>query len=353
MGRRKGWSEIDGFGEEAARFLSVRLAASPPDTLLKSQTCAIRSTRGMVPTEPKTEKIMSDRPTSKLRALLSGRDIVLAPGVADALNARLVAQEGFEAIYMTGAGTTAVRLGMPDVGLLTMSEMVDNAGRIADASGLPLIADADNGYGGPLNVRRTVQDYERAGVAAVHIEDQVLPKRCGHLAGKQLIPTAEMVSTLNAATVARRDADFVIIARTDAIAVEGFESAIERAQQYQEAGADALFVEAPGGEELPIIPQRLSAPLVYNMSSSGKTPILASDEIAALGFKLVIYPNWLILAAIRSAKRVLGELRETGSIAGLTNEVASFSEFFDLVGMSEVQELEGRYGVPEENRVKY
>jgi 2-methylisocitrate lyase-like PEP mutase family enzyme len=296
---------------------------------------------------------MSERPTKRLRELLSKRDIVLAPGVADALNARLVAQEGFEAIYMTGAGTTAVRLGMPDVGLLTMSEMVDNAGRIAEASGLPLIADADNGYGGPLNVRRTIRAYEQVGVAAVHLEDQVLPKRCGHLAGKQLIPAAEMVSKIKAATDARRDDDFVIIARTDAIAVEGLEPALERAQQYHEAGADMLFVEAPSREELPTIPQRLSAPLLYNMASSGKTPFLASEEIAALGYKLVIYPNWLILAAIRSAKRVLEELRETGSIAGLTNEVATFSEFFDLVGMPEVQELEGRYGVPEESRVKY
>ena len=171
--------------------------------------------------------------TTTLRKLIQRSGALMAPGVADALNARLVRRHGFEAIYMTGAGTTAVRLGMPDVGLLTMTEMVDNAARIADASGLPLIADADNGYGGVLNVRRTVQAYERAGAATVHIEDQVLPKRCGHLSGKQLVPVEEMEAKIRAATDARTDEDFVLIARTDAIAVEGFEPALERAAQME------------------------------------------------------------------------------------------------------------------------
>ena len=297
---------------------------------------------------------MSERPTTRLRQLLAGPDLILAPGVADALNARLVAQEGFDAIYMTGAGTTAVRLGMPDIGLLTMTEMVDNAARIVDSSGLPLIADADNGYGGPLNVRRAIQAYERAGVAGVHLEDQVLPKRCGHLAGKQLVPVEDMVVKDKAAVDARRDDDFVIIARTDALAVEGFEPALERAALYGEAGADVLFVESPRTvEQLAEIPKRLEGPQLFNMASSGKTPLLVADEIAKLGFKLVIYPNWLLLAGIRAATRVLRELKTSGGVAHLSNEVASFTEFFDLLGMPEVQRLEERYGTPEESRIKY
>lgn len=292
-------------------------------------------------------------PTRTLRQLLARPGAVMAPGVADALFARLVPQHGFEAIYMTGAGTSAVRLGMPDVGLLTMTEMVDNAARIAEASGLPLIADADNGYGGVLNVRRTIRAYERAGVAAVHIEDQVLPKRCGHLMGKQLVPVEEMVAKIKAAVDARNDADFVVIARTDAIAVEGFEQALERAEIYRDAGADMIFVEAPNAEQLPKIAPRIQAPLLYNVAASGKTPFLPKEEIERLGFKLIIYPNWVVLAAIRAAGRVLATLRETGSIASLAGEVASFREFFDLVGMPEVQALEASYGVAEKARVGY
>ena len=293
------------------------------------------------------------RPTTRLRELMARPGAVMAPGVADALNARLVRKHGFDAIYMTGAGTAATRLGMPDVGLLTMTEMIDNAQRLADSSGLPLIADADNGYGGVLNVRRTIQGFERAGVAGVHLEDQEFPKRCGHLAGKQLVPADEMVSKIRAAVDARTDPDFVIIARTDAIAVEGFDAAIERAQRYREAGADALFVEAPSAEQLPALAPRLDFPLVYNMAASGKTPFLGRSEIENLGFKIIIYPNWMVLAAIRAASQVLTTLRETGSIASVAPEVASFREFFDLMGMPEVQELEARYSVDEKARVRY
>lgn len=293
------------------------------------------------------------RQTTRLRQLLAREGAVMAPGVADALNARLVATHGFEAIYMTGAGTTATRLGMPDVGLLTMTEMVDNAARISDAAGLPLIADADNGYGGVLNVRRTIQSYERAGIAAVHLEDQVIPKRCGHLAGKQVVPAEEMVGKIKAAADARIDGDFVLIARTDAIAVEGFERALERAEVYRAAGADVIFVEAPSREQLSKIAPRIKAPLLYNMAASGKTPFLAKTEIEQLGFKLIIYPNWIVLAQIRAASRVLQTLKDTGSIASLTNEVATFREFFDLLGMADVQALESRYGLADEARARY
>ena len=291
--------------------------------------------------------------TTKLRELLKRPGAVMAPGVADALNARLVRRHGFEAIYMTGAGTTAVRLGMPDVGLLTATEMIDNAARIADASGLPLVADADNGYGGVLNVRRTIQGYERAGVAGVHLEDQVIPKRCGHLAGKQLVPVEEMSAKIRAAVDARTDKDFVLIARTDAIAVEGFDAALERAERYKEAGADVLFVEAPNMEQLSRIAPRLKAPLLYNMATSGKTPFLGKEEIERLGFKLIIYPNWVMLAGIKAASDVLKTLKSEGTIAGIAPQVPSFKEFFDLVGMDEVQEMEARYGVDENARAKY
>jgi len=291
--------------------------------------------------------------TTRLRQLLAGPRAIMAPGVADPLFARIVVQQGFDALYMTGAGTSAVRLGMPDVGLLTLTEMADNAARIVAASQLPLIADADNGFGGPLNVRRTVQEYERAGVAALHLEDQVLPKRCGHLAGKQLVSAADMVAKVKAAVDARRDQDFVVIARTDAIAVEGFDAAIERALLYKEAGADVLFVEAPSQAQLADINPRLSHPTLYNMATSGKTPFLKREEIEALGFKLIIYPNWMMLAAIKAATGVLQTLKAEGTIASIAPEVPSFQQFFDLVGMQDVRALEERYGVPEEARTNY
>ena len=291
---------------------------------------------------------------SILRKMLEGPELVMAPGVADALNARLVAREGFKAIYMTGSGTTASRLGMPDIGLLTMTEMVDNAGRIVDASGLPVIADADTGYGGPINVQRTIRAYERAGVAGVHIEDQQWPKRCGHLEGKTLIPAAEMAAKVRAATDAREDKDFVVIARTDALSVEGFEQALDRGRLYEEAGADMIFIEAPNSpDQLAAVPKSFKVPTLFNMSSSGKTPFLSTQEIQKLGFKVVIYPNFMLLAAVTAAQGVLRELKKTGSIAGLANKITTFTELFDLVGMREVQELEQRYGVADNARARY
>ena len=291
---------------------------------------------------------------STLRELLAGPDLVMAPGVADALNARLVAREGFKVIYMTGSGTTASRLGMPDIGLLTMTEMVDNAGRIADASGLPVIADADTGYGGPINVQRTTRAYERAGVAGIHIEDQQWPKRCGHLQGKTLIPAAEMAAKVRAATDAREDKDFVVIARTDALSVEGFEQALDRGRLYEEAGADMIFIEAPNTlDQLAAVPRSFRVPTLFNMASSGKTPFLSAQEIQKLGFKVVIYPNFMLLAAVTAAQGVLRELKKTGSIAGLANKITTFTELFDLVGMREVQELEQRYGVADNARARY
>ena len=295
---------------------------------------------------------MPQRVTARFRALLAKPGCIVAPGVADALAARLVALEGFDAVYMTGFGTSLTRLGVPDVGLITATEMVDNAMRIVDASGLPVIADADTGYGNPINMRRTIRDYERAGVAGVHIEDQTWPKRCGHLAGKRVIPTAEMVAKIKAACDVRVDADFTIIARCDAIAVEGLEAALERGERYREAGADMLFIEAPvGREEVGRVAKHFKGvPLLYNMAASGKTPDLPADELGRLGFKLAIYPNWVILAAIPAMQALLRELKAKGSIADVRGKVTTFKEFTEIAGLPEIQKLEERYGVPEDQR---
>ena len=296
---------------------------------------------------------MSERLTTQFRRLLAEPGLRVVPGVADALFARLVAEAGFPIVYMSGAGTTAVRLGAPDIGLLSMTEMADNAGRIVDASGLPLVADADNGYGGPLNVRRTIRAFEKAGAAAVHIEDQAFPKRCGHMDGKLLIEQAEMVSKIKAAVDARLDPDFTVIARTDAIAVEGFDRAVERANAYREAGADIIFVEAPGEAHLADVIAKVAGPHLYNMASSGKTPFLKTSEIEALGFKIAIYPNWAMFGAIRAARQVLRHLKDTGDIAAIRGDVVGFRDFFDLLGMQDMRKLDALYASKEAGRLGY
>lgn len=302
----------------------------------------------------------STRMTTRMRELIAEPKLTQIPGVIDAAWARVVAAEGYDAVYMTGAGTSASRLGWPDVGLLTMTEMVDNAGRIADACitpdgrQLPLIADADTGYGGPLNVRRTIQSYERAGVAGVHIEDQSWPKRCGHLAGKAVIPVEDMCMHIKAACDARRDEDFVVIARTDAIAVEGFQAGLDRAAAYAEAGADVLFVEAMTSEEqLRKARAALDKPLIYNMATSGKTPFLSAQEMEDLGFSLCIYPGVVLTTAIPAVQAMLRQLRETGDIKSIMNQNASFQQLFDLMGMDQVKELEARYVIDETRRAGY
>lgn len=224
---------------------------------------------------------------------------------------------------------------------------------IVDASELPVVADADNGYGNAINVRRTVRDYENAGVAGIHIEDQVLPKRCGHLSGKRVVTTAEMTGKIKAACDARADPDFVIIARTDAIAVEGIDAALDRAEHYREAGADMLFVEAPvGAEQVSRVSERLhGVPLLYNVAASGKTPDLPAEELGRLGFRLAIFPNWILLAAIPAIQALLRELRSKGSVADLRDKVATFKQFTEIAGLPEIQRLEELYGVPEDQRV--
>jgi 2,3-dimethylmalate lyase len=281
----------------------------------------------------------------RLRELLAGPDPILAPGVFNALGARLVEEAGFPAVYMTGFGTAAALLGRPDVGLLTMSEMVENAARIVAACELPVIADADTGYGNPLNVIRTVQEYERAGVAAIHIEDQVAPKKCGHMEGKQVIPAAEMEAKIRAAVAARASDDFVIIARTDARAVEGMASAIARARGYRDAGADVLFVEAAETEdEVAAVAQELAGiPLLFNWAEGGKTPPLDHATLAELGFRIVIFPIATLLGTTRWIRQALAEIRAAGTPLPIMDQLPRFGEFLDFIGLPEIHELEERF----------
>ena len=286
--------------------------------------------------------------TTRLRELFVQRGLLVAPGAYDALSARLIAQAGFPAVYMTGFGTAASVLGQPDVGLLTMSEMVSRAAALAAVVGdRPLIADADTGYGNPINVRRTVREYEQAGVAAIHIEDQVWPKKCGHMEGKQVISVDEMVQKIRAAVDARQDPDFVIIARTDANAVYGLEDALRRGRAYREAGADVIFIEAPRSiEELRAIAQAFpDVPLLYNWAESGKTPLLPLEEIHALGFKLVIFPVSMLFAATQALLDLLEALKQGRTSLAFAERMVTFSQFTDQVGLPDIQALERRYGV--------
>ena len=281
----------------------------------------------------------------RLRELLAGPDPVLAPGVFDGLGARLVEEAGFPAVYMTGFGTAAALLGRPDVGLLTMSEMVENAARIVAACERPVIADADTGYGNPLNVIRTVQEYERVGVAGIHIEDQVAPKKCGHMDGKQVIPAAEMEAKVRAAVAARRSPDFVIIARTDARAVEGIDSALERARRYRAAGADVLFVEAAESEaEIEVVARELrDIPLLFNWAEGGKTPPIDHGRLTELGFKIVIFPIATLLGTTAWIRHALAEIRRAGTPLPIMDDLPRFGEFLDFIGLPEIHELEDRF----------
>lgn len=284
---------------------------------------------------------------TRLRELVAGPGPLVAPGAYDALSARLIEQAGFDVVYMTGFGTTASLIGRPDVGLLTATEMIDNARRIVAAVDVPVIADADTGYGNAINVVRTVQAYEQAGVAAIHLEDQVTPKKCGHMSGKEVIPEAEMTGKIRAAVAARRDPDLVLIARTDAAAAEGLDAAIARARDYAAAGADVLFVEAPTTEEaIAQVADELKgvAPLVFNWAEGGRTPAIPLQRIAELGFSLVLYPIGTLLAATTGIQALLATLRAEGTPASAMAGLPTFGGFTDLIGLPEVHELERRFG---------
>jgi carboxyvinyl-carboxyphosphonate phosphorylmutase len=276
--------------------------------------------------------------------LIERPEILVAPGAYDPFVARIVQATGFEAVYMTGAGVSHVRLGQPDLGLLSFSEMVDQAARIADAVDLPLIADADTGYGNALNVMRTVRAYERAGVAGMHIEDQDMPKRCGHFDAKQVIDTGEMVGKLKAALDARVDPDFIIIARTDARTVLGLEEAMARAHAFAEAGADVIFVESPlSEEELARIGSSISTPLLANMVETGKTPILPAQRLQELGFSLVIHPGAVGRFVSQQLKGFLARLKAEGSTLSQLEQMADFKTQNEIVGLEQMLALAERY----------
>lgn len=285
-------------------------------------------------------------PRARLRELLAAPELLVAPGAYDALSARLVEQAGFEAVYLTGFGASASRIGRPDVGLLSATDMVDQVRRLVDAVDRPVIADADTGYGNAINVIHTVRAYEQAGVAALQLEDQVMPKKCGHMSGKVVIDRDEMVGKLHAAVAARRDPDLVLIARTDAVAVHGLEDAIDRARAYADAGADVLFVEAPTSEaDLARVAEELRdvAPLVFNWAEGGRTPPLSYDRIRELGYSVVLYPIATLLAATTAVQGVLRTIAQEGSPLSVMDTLPTFGEFTDLIGLPEVQELEQRF----------
>ena len=283
--------------------------------------------------------------TTKLRSLLKQPGIIVAPGAHNAFTAKIIEQTGgFQAVYMTGSGAAMSLIGEPDIGLLTMTEMVTQARNLASAVSLPLIADADTGYGNAINVVRTVREYERGGVAAIHIEDQITPKKCGHFEGKQVVSQSEMVGKIRAAVDAREDPDFVLIARTDARAVLGLEEAIKRAQACVEAGADVIFVEAPQSlEELEIIAKSIDAPLLVNMDEGTKTPLLTVRELEEMGFKIVIFPRSAPCAAAKAIQELMQLLKETGTTKNFAGRIVTFEERNLITGLARYKEMEEKY----------
>ena len=280
--------------------------------------------------------------TARLRQLLIQPEMVVAPGAYDGITARLIEQAGFPVVYMTGAGTSLAR-GFPDFGLLSMSEMIDNAAVIARTVEIPVISDADTGYGNELNVTRAVREFEARGIAGIHIEDQVSPKRCGHLDGKQIIAQGEFISKIKAAVAARRDPDFLIIARTDARAVAGFDEAISRANAAIAAGADMAFVEAvQTTEELALVPKRVNGPCLLNVVPAGKTPRVSMQEAQALGYRLAILPALLLNAVMAAGDQALRVLKETGVPSGGAKE-ESVVDTFRRFGADEWNDLRQRF----------
>jgi 2,3-dimethylmalate lyase len=282
-------------------------------------------------------------PRQRLRRLIGEGGYTMAPGAYDTLTARLVEQAGFDAVYLTGGGYSRAS-GYPDLGLLTLLENVRFIGLTVEAVQIPVIADADTGYGNAINVIRTVREYEKSGVAAFHIEDQVSPKKCGHYEGKEVIPQGEMVGKIKAAVDTRRDPDMLIIARSDARAVEGLAAAIDRVNAYLEAGADIGFVEAPQSrEELRIVAREVRGPALVNVFEGGKTPMVPARELAQMGFRLGIYPSQTHRAAIRAAQRVLAVLKADGDTTRIEADLATFQEREEAVGTAAWRALEEEY----------
>ena len=284
------------------------------------------------------------KPSTRLKTILASRAAAILPGAPNALFARVIAQHGFPAVYVTGAGIANMSYGFPDIGLVTLAELCDHVAAIADAVELPILVDADTGFGNPLNVIRTVRLLERAGAAGIQLEDQVFPKKCGHFAGKQVIARAEMVQKIKAACDARQDGDLQVVARTDARAIEGIDAAIDRAQAYVEAGADATFVEAPvETAELARIARELAVPQIANMVFGGLTPPASRDELAALGFGGVLYANAALQAALKAVDDVMAALRRDGALAQVADRLAGFEQRQQAVGKPHYDALEQRY----------
>jgi 2,3-dimethylmalate lyase len=282
-------------------------------------------------------------PRQALRGLIARHGYTMVPGAYDTLTARLVEQAGFAAVYLTGGGYSRA-CGYPDLGLLSLTENAMFIGRTVEAVQIPVIADADTGYGNAINVIRTVREYEKTGVAGFHVEDQVSPKKCGHYEGKEVISKAEMVGKIKAAVDTRRDAEMVIIARSDARAVEGLEAAIDRVNAYLEAGADVGFVEAPQSvEELRIVGREVRGPALVNVFEGGKTPMLNAKDLEAIGFRLGIYPSQTHRAAIRAAQLVLAAMRRDGDARAVEADLATFQDREDAVGTAQWRKLEQKY----------
>ena len=285
------------------------------------------------------------------KSLLQRDKLLVAPGCFDGLSARLVEEAGFEAAYLSG-GAVARSMGIPDIGLVTMSETIERAAQVVSAVNIPVIADADTGYGNAVNLVRTVREYERTGVAAIHIEDQITPRRCGHLDGKEVISLAEMENKLQAAFAARSDPDFCIIARTDARGVHGFDNAINRARAFVKLGVDAVFVEAPQSEsELEEIPRRVTGvPLLVNVFKGGKTPMLPVDRLQKMGYRIAIYPSETQRAGIHAIRQVLGLLKREGTTAAMDAALTTFKERDKVVGLDDWQKIEMQFMAVEDEK---
>lgn len=284
------------------------------------------------------------KPIDRLRGHLDNRAGLLVPGAGNALAARVIADLGFEALYLSGAGLTNMLLGLPDLAFVSLPEIVQNTTAISEVVDLPLLVDADTGFGNALNVRQTVRALERAGATVIQLEDQISPKKCGHFSGKAVIDADEMCGKVKAAVEGRRSADTLIMARTDARAIEGFEAAVARAKRYQAAGAEILFVEAPESvEEMASLPKLITAPLLINIVIGGKTPTVGREDLARMGFALVLYANTALQGAIIGMQNALRELQAKGEI-GESGPVASFKERQRLVGKPLFDELDRRYG---------
>lgn len=284
----------------------------------------------------------------KLRELLAENKIIMAPGAYDAWSARLIEKAGFPVVYMTGYGVSASVLGRPDIGLISMQEMAEAAKNICNCTSVPVIADADNGYGNTLNVIRTVTEYEMAGVAGIQLEDQVMPKRCGHMEGKQVIPKEEMVAKIRAAVYARKDPDTVIIARTDAVAVNGYDDAIDRAIAYREAGADVIFVEAmQNQQQVENAAKLVKAPLFANMVEHGKTPLDTAENLYKMGFRIAIYPVAPLYAATKALSEMLAVLKEKEDLRPCMEYEVDFPTFNEMIGLHELRALEKSFSCGE------